>query len=88
MAVYYFATKKVDYALVEVGLGGRLDATNVVDPVISVITNIGYDHKEFLGNSLEEIAIEKAGIKHVNLKKKSDDLKSKLQQNKNESEDQ
>ena len=62
MAVDYFATKKVDYTILEVGLGGRLDATNVVDPVISVITNIGYDHKEFLGNSLEEIAIEKAGI--------------------------
>ncbi len=62
MAVYYFATKKVDYALVEVGLGGRLDATNVVDPVISVITNIGYDHKKFLGNTLEKIAFEKAGI--------------------------
>ena len=44
------------------GLGGRLDATNVVEPVVSVITNIGYDHKEFLGNSLEEIAMEKAGI--------------------------
>ncbi len=62
MAVDYFATKKVDYTILEVGLGGRLDATNVVEPVISVITNIGYDHKEFLGNSLEEIAIEKAGI--------------------------
>ena len=62
MAVDYFATKKVDYAILEVGLGGRLDATNVVEPVISVITNIGYDHKEFLGNSLEEIAREKAGI--------------------------
>jgi len=62
MAVDYFATKKVDYALVEVGLGGRLDATNIVKPIISVITNIGYDHKEFLGNSLEEIAREKAGI--------------------------
>ena len=43
-------------------MGGRLDATNVLEPVISVITNIGYDHKEFLGNSLEEIAMEKAGI--------------------------
>ena len=62
MAVDYFATNKVDYAILEVGLGGRLDATNVVEPVISVITNIGYDHKEFLGNSLEEIAREKAGI--------------------------
>lgn len=62
MAVDYFATKKVDYALVEVGLGGRLDATNIVKPIISVITNIGYDHKKFLGNTLEKIAFEKAGI--------------------------
>ena len=62
MAVDYFATKKVDYALVEVGLGGRLDATNIVKPIISVITNIGYDHKKFLGNTLEKIALEKAGI--------------------------
>ncbi len=62
MAVDYFATKKADYALVEVGLGGRLDATNIVKPIISVITNIGYDHKKFLGNTLEKIALEKAGI--------------------------
>ena len=62
MAVDYFVTKKVDYALVEVGLGGRLDATNIVKPIVSVITNIGYDHKKFLGNTLEKIALEKAGI--------------------------
>ena len=62
MAVDFFSKKMVDYAILEVGLGGRLDATNVVEPVVSVITNIGYDHKEFLGNSLEEIAMEKAGI--------------------------
>ena len=62
MAVDYFSKNMVDYAIIEVGLGGRLDATNVVEPVVSVITNIGYDHKEFLGNSLEEIAMEKAGI--------------------------
>ena len=79
MAVYYFATKKVDYALVEVGLGGRLDATNVVDPVISVITNIGYDHKEFLGNSLEEIALEKAGIIKYNVPVVVGEEKEKLQ---------
>ena len=67
MAVDYFSKNMVDYAVLEVGLGGRLDATNVVEPVISVITNIGYDHKEFLGNSLEKIAREKAGIiKHNN----------------------
>ena len=67
MAVDYFSKNLVDYAILEVGLGGRLDATNVVVPVISAITNIGYDHKEFLGNSLEEIATEKAGIIKYNI---------------------
>ena len=62
MAVDYFSRNVLDYAIFEVGLGGRLDATNVLEPLVSVITNIGYDHKEFLGNSLEEIAMEKAGI--------------------------
>ena len=79
MAVDYFAIKKVDYALVEVGLGGRLDATNVVDPVISIITNIGYDHIKFLGNSLEEIAIEKAGIIKYNVPVVVGEEKEKLQ---------
>ena len=67
MAVDYFSKNLVDYAILEVGLGGRLDATNVVVPVISAITNIGYDHKEFLGNSLDEIATEKAGIIKYNI---------------------
>ena len=62
MAEDYFSRNVLDYAIFEVGLGGRLDATNVLEPLVSVITNIGYDHKEFLGNSLEEIAMEKAGI--------------------------
>ena len=62
MAVDYFSRNMLDYAIFEVGLGGRLDATNVLEPLVSVITNIGYDHKEFLGSSLEEIAMEKAGI--------------------------
>ena len=79
MAVDYFATNKVDYAILEVGLGGRLDATNVVEPVISVITNIGYDHKEFLGNSLEEIALEKAGIIKYNVPVVVGEEKEKLQ---------
>ncbi|MDC3109902.1 bifunctional folylpolyglutamate synthase/dihydrofolate synthase [Flavobacteriales bacterium] len=79
MAVDYFAKKKVDYTILEVGLGGRLDATNVVEPVISVITNIGYDHKEFLGNSLEEIAIEKAGIIKYNVPVVVGEKKEKLQ---------
>ena len=62
MAFDHFAEKKVDIAVIEVGLGGRLDSTNIIDPLISVITNIGYDHMQFLGNTLEEIAVEKAGI--------------------------
>lgn len=57
-----FASEKVDIAVVEVGLGGRLDATNVITPLVSVITNIGMDHTEFLGNTLAQIAGEKAGI--------------------------
>ncbi len=62
MAFEFFAEQKVDIAIVEVGLGGRLDSTNILTPELSVITNIGYDHTEFLGNSLEQIASEKAGI--------------------------
>lgn len=63
----YFAKEKVDFAVVEVGLGGRLDATNVLEPEISVITNIGLDHTEILGNSIEKIAKEKAGIIKQNI---------------------
>jgi dihydrofolate synthase / folylpolyglutamate synthase len=62
MAFEYFAQKKVDIAVIEVGLGGRLDSTNVIEPVLSVITNIGFDHMNMLGNTLSEIAFEKAGI--------------------------
>jgi len=62
MAFYYFAEKKVDVAVVEVGLGGRLDSTNIIQPILSIITNIGYDHMEFLGNTIPQIAKEKAGI--------------------------
>jgi dihydrofolate synthase/folylpolyglutamate synthase len=62
MAFDFFAQEKVDVAVVEVGLGGRLDSTNVITPEISLITNISWDHKELLGNSLPEIAAEKAGI--------------------------
>jgi dihydrofolate synthase/folylpolyglutamate synthase len=61
-AFLHFARKKVDLALIEVGLGGRLDATNVVAPQLCVITSIGLDHQEFLGDTLEKIAREKAGI--------------------------
>jgi len=62
MAFDYFEKQKVDVAIVEVGMGGRLDSTNIINPDISVITNIGLDHTAFLGNTLEEIAHEKAGI--------------------------
>ncbi len=62
MAMDYFAQENVDIAVIETGLGGRLDSTNVVTPLLSVITNISYDHMEFLGNTLPEIAYEKAGI--------------------------
>jgi dihydrofolate synthase/folylpolyglutamate synthase len=62
MAFDYFAQEKVDIAIVEVGLGGRLDSTNVITPELSVITQIGYDHMNMLGNTLPEIAGEKAGI--------------------------
>lgn len=62
MAFEYFAKEQVDIAVIEVGLGGRLDSTNIITPELSVITNIGWDHMNILGNSLEEIAFEKAGI--------------------------
>ncbi|UYW01469.1 bifunctional folylpolyglutamate synthase/dihydrofolate synthase [Flavobacterium agricola] len=62
LAFEYFADQKVDVAIIEVGLGGRLDSTNVITPLISVITNIGWDHMNMLGNTLPEIAAEKAGI--------------------------
>ena len=62
LAFWYFAQQQVDYAVIEVGLGGRLDSTNILIPLLSVITNIGIDHTEFLGNTLAQIAAEKAGI--------------------------
>lgn len=62
MAFDYFARQQVDVAVIEVGLGGRLDSTNVITPVLSLITNISWDHMDLLGDTLEKIAIEKAGI--------------------------
>lgn len=62
MAFLYFADMEVDVAIVEVGLGGRLDSTNIITPDLSIITNISFDHMQFLGDTLEKIAIEKAGI--------------------------
>jgi dihydrofolate synthase/folylpolyglutamate synthase len=62
LAFEYFRAQQVDLAIIEVGMGGRLDSTNIINPIISVITNIGLDHVQFLGNTLELIANEKAGI--------------------------
>ena len=62
MAFDYFALQNVDVAIVETGLGGRFDSTNIISPLVSVITNISFDHKDLLGETLREIAAEKAGI--------------------------
>jgi len=62
MAFDYFAAEQVDIAVIEVGLGGRLDSTNIITPILSIITNISFDHQQFLGDTLEKIASEKAGI--------------------------
>jgi dihydrofolate synthase/folylpolyglutamate synthase len=62
MAFDYFEKEKVDIAVIETGLGGRLDSTNIITPILSIITNIGYDHMDILGNTLEKIASEKGGI--------------------------
>ncbi len=67
MALAYFQAQKCDYMVIETGLGGRLDATNVICPRLSIITNISLDHQEFLGNTLGEIALEKAGIIKTNV---------------------
>ena len=67
MAFEYFAQQKVDVAVVEVGLGGRLDSTNIITPELSIITNIGWDHMNILGDTLEKIAFEKAGIIKQNI---------------------
>ena len=62
MAFEYFYQKKVDFAIIEVGLGGRLDSTNIIKPLVSAITNVQLDHQDILGNNIEKIAAEKAGI--------------------------
>ena len=62
MAFQYFAKEKVDVAIIETGLGGRLDSTNIIDPIAAIITSIGFDHMDMLGNTLTAIATEKAGI--------------------------
>ena len=75
MAFEYFKIKKVDLAVIEVGLGGRLDSTNIIDPIISVVTNVGYDHQNVLGKKIDEIATEKSGI----IKKKTLFIKGEKQ---------
>ncbi len=67
MAFEYFFVKKVDYAVIEVGLGGRFDATNIVNPIISVITNVTIEHQDRLGNTIDKISFEKAGIIKENI---------------------
>lgn len=67
LAFDYFAKHKVDVAVIEVGMGGRLDSTNIITPLVSVITNIGFDHTQFLGDTLSKIATEKAGIIKSNI---------------------
>lgn len=67
LAFDYFAKEKVDIAVIEVGMGGRLDATNIITPLVSVISNIGMDHTQFLGNTLQSISFEKAGIIKPNI---------------------
>ncbi|MCX7769784.1 MAG: bifunctional folylpolyglutamate synthase/dihydrofolate synthase [Proteobacteria bacterium] len=62
MAFFYFAQKKVDIAVIEAGLGGRLDATNTLEPLLTIITTIGLEHKEFLGDTIEKIAFEKSAV--------------------------
>ncbi len=62
MAFEYFKKERVDFAVIETGMGGRLDSTNIIMPLVSVITNISFDHQQFLGNTLQKIAAEKAGI--------------------------
>jgi dihydrofolate synthase/folylpolyglutamate synthase len=75
MAFEYFSKKKVDYAVIETGLGGRLDSTNVLLPELSVITTIAIDHTDFLGNTIEKIAYEKAGIIKKNISVVTGNLK-------------
>ena len=62
LAFLYFRDQGCEYAVLEVGLGGRLDATNIITPILSIITSISFDHMEFLGDTLEAIAREKGGI--------------------------
>ena len=76
MAFEYFYTKKVDFAIIEVGLGGRLDSTNIIKPMVTAITNVQLDHQDLLGDTIEQIAFEKAGIIKENIPVVSGDEKA------------
>ena len=78
MAFEYFYQQKVDYAIIEVGLGGRLDSTNIIKPLVSAITNVQLDHQDLLGETIEEIAFEKAGIIKENIPIISGDEKTSV----------
>lgn len=78
MAFEYFHKEKVDYAIIEVGLGGRLDSTNIIKPLVSAITNVQLDHQDLLGETIEEIAFEKAGIIKENIPIISGDEKTSV----------
>ncbi|KFC24415.1 bifunctional folylpolyglutamate synthase/dihydrofolate synthase [Chryseobacterium sp. FH1] len=78
MAFEYFYQQKVDYAIIEVGLGGRLDSTNIIKPTVSAITNVQLDHQDLLGETIEEIAFEKAGIIKENIPIISGDEKTSV----------
>ena len=76
MAFEYFKYKNVDLAIIEVGLGGRLDSTNILNPIMSVVTNVGFDHQNILGDNIQDIAVEKSGI----IKKNSIFIKGEIQE--------
>ncbi len=80
MAFDYFSQQKIDYAIIEVGLGGRLDSTNIIQPLVSAITNVQLDHQDLLGDTIEEIASEKAGIIKENTAVISGDDKAVVQE--------
>lgn len=67
MAFTWFAEEKIDFGIIEVGMGGRLDSTNIISPILSIVTNISHDHNQFLGDTLQQIAYEKAGIIKENI---------------------
>ena len=83
MAFEYFKYKNIDLAIIEVGLGGRLDSTNILNPIMSVVTNVGFDHQNILGDKIQDIATEKSGI----IKKNSIFIKGEIQEDIDRSEE-